>query len=158
MGPARVIDITAACATDRNYRLAPADITRHESEYGTIDAGTIVLVHTGFGQYYPNLKQYLGNDARGVVLGLSFPGIGEEAAKLLVARQVALVGIDSASLDHGPSTDFIAHRVLNGANIPGLENVARLEQVPARGATVIALPMKIENGTGGPCRIIALLP
>ena len=63
-----------------------------------------------------------------------------------------------ASLDHGPSSDFIAHRVLNGADIPGLENLANLERLPPSGAWVIALPMKIEGGTGGPCRIIAVLP
>ena len=88
----------------------------------------------------------------------AFPGIGAEAARLLVERRIDLVGLDTASLDHGPSTDFPAHRVLNEANIPGLENVANLEQVPPIGATVVALPMKIDGGTGGPCRVIAILP
>ena len=69
-----------------------------------------------------------------------------------------MVGLDTASLDHGPSKDFKAHRVLLGANIPGLENVANLERLPPTGATIVALPMKIDGGTGGPCRIIAILP
>lgn len=68
------------------------------------------------------------------------------------------MGIDTASIDHGPSKDFITHRVLNGANIYGLENVANLDRLPAKGATLIALPMKIKGGTGGPVRIIAILP
>jgi len=68
------------------------------------------------------------------------------------------VGIDTASLDYGPSTDFIVHQLLNGADIYGLENVASVEKLPAAGATIIALPMKIENGSGGPVRIVALLP
>jgi kynurenine formamidase len=92
------------------------------------------------------------------VANLHFPGIGREAAELLAARGVSGVGIDTASLDPGPSKDFIAHRVLNGAGIYGLENVANLEQVPETGATVIALPMKIAGGTGGPARVIAILP
>jgi kynurenine formamidase len=68
-----------------------------------------------------------------------------------------MVGIDTPSLDHGPSRDFIAHQVLNGANIPGLENVANLEQLPEKGYLIVALPMKIAGGSGGPCRIVALL-
>ena len=89
---------------------------------------------------------------------LHFPGIGPEAALALVERGVDLVGIDTASLDYGQSTDFAAHRILNGADVPGLENVAHLELVPPTGATIVALPMKIAGGTGAPCRIMAILP
>jgi len=85
--------------------------------------------------------------------------ISKEAAEFLAKqRKLDGVGIDTASLDHGPSKDFIAHQILNGANIYGLENVANLERLPAKGATLIALPMKIKGGTGGPVRIIAILP
>jgi kynurenine formamidase len=118
----------------------------------------VVLVLTGFGKHYPDLARYLGSDARGSAQGLSFPGIGEAAARLLVERRVDLVGLDTASLDHGPSIDFRAHRVLNEANVPGLENVANLDLLPPTGATVLALPMKIAGGTGAPCRIVAVLP
>ena len=158
IGPARVIDVRDQCSTDRSYLLTPNDIERHEARYGRIEPGDIVLVLTGFGRFYPDLKQYLGSDVRGRVEGLSFPGIGAPAAKVLVDREIDMVGLDSASLDHGPSTDFAAHRVLNGANIPGLENIANLETLPATGATLIALPMKIAGGSGGPCRIVAILP
>ncbi len=158
IGPARVFDIREQCIADPNYLLAPDDIRRHETLQGRIEPGDVVLIHTGFGRYYPNAGQYLGSEVRGRVEGLKFPGIGREAAELLVERRVDLVGLDTASLDHGPSQDFIAHRVLNGANIPGLENVANLDRLPPKGATIIALPMKIEAGTGGPCRIIAILP
>ncbi len=61
-------------------------------------------------------------------------------------------------MDYGPSKDFIAHQIINGADVYGLENVANLEKLPATGATLIALPMKIKGGTGGPTRIIAILP
>ncbi len=158
LGPARVIDIRTQCSADRNYRLIPADIVEHENAYGPIEPGTIVLILTGFGEYYPDAERYLGSNVRGVAEGLTFPGIGAGAAKLLVERRVDLVGLDTASLDHGPSTDFPAHRVLSEADIPGLENVANLQTLPPRGATVIALPTKIDGGTGAPCRIIAILP
>ena len=158
MGPARVIDIRRQCTANRDYLLSPDDVLAHENSFGRLAPGVIVLIHTGFDRFYPDTKQYLGSDVRGVTEGLSFPGIGEAAARLLVERQVDCVGLDTASLDNGPSKDFVAHRVLSEAGIPGLENVANLDKLPPTGATVMALPMKIENGTGGPCRIIAILP
>lgn len=158
VGPVHVIDITRQCGTDSTYLLQPSDLERHESQYGPIRPGDIVLIHTGFGRYYPDLQRYLGSEVRGRVEGLRFPGIGEAAAHALVDRKIAMVGLDTASLDHGPSTHFDAHRVLCAADIPGLENVAHLERLPPTGATLIALPMKIAGGTGGPCRIIAILP
>lgn len=158
IGPARVIDIRSQCERDPVYLLSPRDIEDHERRYGRLEPGSIVLIHTGFGRYYPDLEPYLGTALRGAVKDLRFPGIGQEAARVLVDRRVDLVGLDTASLDHGPSVDFAAHRVLNEAGIPGLENVANLDAVPPVGATVVALPMKIDRGTGGPCRIIAILP
>jgi kynurenine formamidase len=158
VGPARVIDVRSACDADRDYRVAPEDIERHELEHGPIPPGAIVLVHTGWGRYWPDEQLYLGSAVRGPGVELHFPGLSAAAAEVLVERGIDLVGIDTASLDHGPSTEFGAHRVLGAANLPGLENVAHLERLPPAGATVFALPMKIAAGTGGPVRIVALLP
>jgi len=158
IGPARVIDIRQQCAADPDYLLAPEDIRAHEARHGPIEPGAVVLVLTGFGAFYPDARRYLGSDVRGIATGLHFPGIGEAAARLLVERRIDLVGLDTASLDHGPSTDFAAHRVFSESNTPGVENVANLEKLPPVGATVLALPMKIEGGTGAPCRVIAVLP
>jgi kynurenine formamidase len=158
IAPARVIDVRLECAADRNYLLSPEDIRRHELLHGRIPAGAAVLVLTGHGAFYPRVIDYLGSDRRGSAEGLHFPGISAAAAQVLVERKVDLVGLDTASLDHGPSRDFAAHRVFAAADIPGLENLANLERLPPAGATIIALPMKIERGTGGPCRVMALLP
>jgi kynurenine formamidase len=159
IGPAVVVDISAACTRDRDYRLTAADLDAWEAAHGAIPAGAIVLVHTGWGKFWPDKKQYMGSDVPGDTAHLHFPGIGRDAAQWLTTRhKISGVGIDTASLDHGPSTDFIAHRILNGAGLYGVENVAQLDRVPATGATVIALPMKIKGGSGGPVRIIAILP
>ncbi len=158
IGPARVIDVQEACARDRDYLLSVQDIELDERRHGPIRTGDVVLIRTGFGRTYPDLKRYLGSDVRGRADGLSFPGIGEAAAMALVERRVDMVGLDTASLDHGPSADFKAHRVLSAANVPGLENVANLDRLPPAGAIIVAMPMKIDGGTGGPCRIIAILP
>jgi kynurenine formamidase len=157
IGPAHVIDIRDQCEQDPDYLLAAGDIVAFERRYGPILPGGVVLVRTGFGERYSDPKAYLGTDQRGQAAGLVFPGISPGAAHLLVERDVDLVGIDTASLDHGPSVDFPTHRVLAEANIPGLENLANLDKLPPVGATIVAMPMKIESGTGGPCRIIAFL-
>lgn len=159
IGPAVVIDVKVACSNNPDYRVAPTDLTSWEGAHGRIPDGAIVLIRTGWGQYWNDRKRYLGTDAPGDTANLHFPGLSKEAAEWLAKeRRIDGVGIDTASLDYGQSKDFIAHQVLNGADLYGLENVASLDALPPVGATLIALPMKIRGGTGGPVRIIALLP
>jgi len=158
VGPAVVIDITRECAADRDYQLLPAEIAAWEKANGRIPAGAIVLVRTGWAAYWGDRTRYMGTAAPRDIRSLHFPGVSSEAARVLVERRVDGIGIDTASLDHGPSTEFRTHRVLNGAGIYGLENMANLDRLASRGATVLALPMKIRNGTGGLVRVIALLP
>jgi kynurenine formamidase len=161
VGSAVVIDVRSRTVDDRDYQILPADVTAWESEYGRIPDGAIVLFRTGWGQYWPDRKSYMGTAETGAaaVAKLHFPGIHPQTAALLATeRNINSVGIDTASIDYGQSADFMTHRILCSQNIPGFENVANLEQLPATGARVVALPMKIEGGSGGPLRIIALLP
>jgi kynurenine formamidase len=158
-GPAIVIDVSARAAADADYRLTAADVQAWESRHGAVPAGAIVLLRTGWSARWPDAKRYLGDDTPGDASRLHFPAYGAEAARLLVeTRRVAALGVDTASLDHGPSKDFIVHQIANGANVPGFENLANLQDLPERGATVIALPMKVAGGSGGPLRAVALLP
>jgi len=158
VAPAVVIDISTAAAKNRDTLLSAADIEAFERAHGRIESKTIVLVRTGWSDRWPDRKRYLGDDKPGDASNLHFPGIGEDAARALVARSVAAVGIDTASIDNGPSKSFMTHRVLLGADIPAFENVASLRELPPRGAMIIALPMKIGGGSGGPLRIVAVLP
>lgn len=159
IGPAVVIDGSARASDDRDYRLTPDDVLAFEKRHGKIDPGSMVLLRTGWSRHWPDVKAYLGDDTPGDASKLSFPSFGEEAAKLLVEeRQVSALGVDTASIDYGRSTDFRVHRVAAARNVPGLENLTNLDQLPPRGATLIALPMKIEGGSGGPLRAVALLP
>jgi kynurenine formamidase len=161
IGPAAVIDVSKASAADRDYRFTVKDIRDWEAAHGRLPRGAIVLFRTGFARFWPDREKYLGTALRGDagVAQLHFPGLSEEAARFLAEqRQVAAVGLDTASLDYGQSKDFIAHRVLLGKNIPGFENVANLDKLPPSGATVIALPIKIKDGSGGPLRIVGLIP
>jgi kynurenine formamidase len=159
MGPAVVIDVSTKTTSDPDYRLTPDDVSEFERRHGRIAAGTIVLLRTGWSRHWPNRKAYFGDDTPGDASRLHFPGYGTEAARLLVEqRRVAALGIDAASIDYGPSTDFMVHRIAAAANVPGLENLTALDQLPATGAVLIALPIKIEGGSGGPARVVALVP
>jgi len=159
IGPAVVIDVRAKAARDADYRLTVDDVTAWEKANGRIPRGAFVLLRTGWGLKWPSAKAYFGDDTPGDASKLHFPSFGVDAARLLVQqRRVAALGADVASIDYGPSTDFMVHRVAAAAGVIGLENLARLETLPARGATIIALPIKIEGGSGGPVRVVALLP
>jgi kynurenine formamidase len=158
IGPAVVIDVAEQAAADSDYRLLAKDVRLWEEENGLVPEGAVVLLRTGWGVYWPDRKAFLGDDTPGDASNLHFPSYGVEAARLLVEeRRVAVLGVDTASIDHGPSTDFIVHQIANGSDVPGLENVANLERMPETGSWVVALPMKISGGSGGPVRIVGLV-
>jgi kynurenine formamidase len=152
------IDVTRKALENRDYRLTRQDVESFEAEFGRIPAGAIVLLHTGWSRHWPDRKRYLGDASADDASGLSFPSYGEDAARLLVEeRGVAMLGIDTASIDYGRSKDFIVHRVTAARGVGGLENLTDLEKLPEAGFTVIALPMKIAGGSGGPARVVALI-
>lgn len=160
IGDAAVIDVSAAAATQPDYQVTVSDLEAWEKANRSLN-GTIVLIRTDYSKRWPDAAKYLGTAERGeaAVPKLHFPGVHPEAAKWLAGnRTVRAVGIDTASLDYGQSSLFETHRVLYERNIPGLENLSNLERLPARGATIVALPMKIKGGSGAPLRAIAFVP
>jgi kynurenine formamidase len=159
VGPVAVVDVSSKATAD--YEVSVDDLTAWEAQHGEIGPGTILLVRTGWDARYSDRTAYLGTSLTGpdAVADLHFPGLSGSAAQWLVDhRQIAAFGLDTPSVDYGQSTNFAAHVILYGANIPGFENVAGLGQLPATGSYVVALPMKIEGGSGGPLRIVAFLP
>jgi len=161
VGPAVVVDVATQADADADYRLARPVLEEWERSHGRIPEGTIVLVRTGWSSRWPDKARYLGTTKPGPagVAELHFPGIDSSAARWLSAeRQVKAVGIDTPSIDYGQSKTFDTHRILLAQNIPAFENVTNLERLPAVGAFVVALPMKIKGGSGGPLRIVAVMP
>lgn len=161
VGAAVVVDVTAGADADADYLLDVAALEEWERRNGRIPDGTIVLVRTGWSSRWPDKARYLGTTKRGAagVAELHFPGIDASAARWLSAeRRVKAVGIDTPSIDFGQSKTFDTHRLLLGENIPAFENVTNLERLPPTGAFVVALPMKIKGGSGGPLRIVAAVP
>jgi kynurenine formamidase len=157
--PAVVIDVKDKAAKNPDYALSAADVLEWEQTNGRIPDGAIVLLRTGWSARWPDRKAYLGDDTPGVATNLHFPSFGPEAATLLVSeRHASLIGLDAASVDIGPSRDFPVHRIIGAANVPGLENLTNLDELPPAGAIVMAMPMKIAQGSGAPARVVAFAP
>ena len=161
IAPAIKIDVSSKATANRDYLISIDDLTGWEAAHGKIPDGNIVLLQTGFGEYWPDSLKYLGTNKRGPegVAESHFPGLQPEAAEWLTKnRKIKAIGIDTASIDYGQSQVYGSHVALMGQNIPAFENVANLKEVPVTGAQIIALPMKIKGGSGGPLRIIAFVP
>lgn len=160
-GAAVVVDVSAKVEKDVDYQISIADLKAWEDKHGRIPAQSIVLLCTGFAKHWPDPVKYLGTAEKGpeAVPKLHFPGLHRDAAAWLVSeRSIKAVGLDTASIDHGQSTLFESHRALFEKDVPVFENVAGLNQLPPIGAYVMALPMKIKDGSGAPLRIVAWVP
>ena len=159
--PAIVVDVRAEAASDRDFLLTRQHLEAWESRHGRIPKGVAVLMNTGYARFWPDRERYMGTASRGnaAVARLHFPGFSASAARFLAEeREVAAVGLDTPSIDFGQSKDFIVHQILYEKNIIGFENIAAMDELPATGAWLFALPMKIKGGSGGPLRVIALVP
>ncbi|MDH3272278.1 MAG: cyclase family protein [Gemmatimonadota bacterium] len=159
IGPAAIVDVSDRAHPD--YLVTVQDLDAWETEHGLLPNGGILLLRTGWGARWDDRTAYLGTSLEGpaAVAELHFPGLAPDAASWLASeRGIVAVGIDTPSIDYGQSQDFAAHVALYAENIAGFENVANLDLLPERGAYVVALPMKIEGGSGGPLRIVAFVP
>lgn len=160
IGHAVVVDITDKALANKDYLVSVADFEAWEVTYGALPEDAIVLLRTGYGKFWPDRESYMGTAEIGpeAVAKLHFPGLDPAAAQWLVEqRKIKAIGLDTPSIDYGQSTLFESHQILFKADIPAFENVANLEKLPAKGIWVVALPMKIKNGSGGPLRIVALV-
>jgi kynurenine formamidase len=161
VGDAIVVDVTAKCAGQPDYRVSTEDFAEWERSNGQIPQGAIVLLRTGYSRFWPDAARYLGTAERGDagVAKLHFPGLHHDAVKWLAeSRHIKAVGLDTASIDYGQSTLYESHRALFERDIPAFENLTDLDRLPAKGAFVVALPMKIKGGSGAPLRAMAIVP
>lgn len=152
--PMVVIDIKERADKDFDTVLTVDDVLAYERRHGRIPDGAAVCVYTGWETRVGSAQEFLNPDASGV---MHFPGIGVEAARFLAEeRNVAGVGIDTLSLDFGPSTDFRAHFEILSRNKWGLEALANLNKVPPAGALLMVGALKVREASGGPCRVLAI--
>jgi kynurenine formamidase len=151
--PAVKLDVRAWVNGDPDVAVGADAIRELEARDGVIEPGAAVLVHTGWDAHWDDPARYLGDpDAP------SFPGLAADAAALLVERGVAGIGIDTLSVDAGRSTDLPVHHLTLPAGVWQLEGLVGLEQVPPRGAWLVAAPLRLVDGSGAPARVFAILP
>ncbi len=151
-----VVDVRTAVSSNPDYRLTAQDLEKWEKSHGSLPPGCAVLVLTGWGSRWPSQKRYMNLDAKGV---MHFPGLSVEAAHYLLDHaHPKAIGIDTASIDYGPSQNFEVHHLTLHSGLYHLENLANLKELPATGAVILALPMKLRGGSGGPTRVLALVP
>ncbi len=158
IAPLVVIDVQPQATRDRDYALLPKDVAAHEREFGRIPRGAIVILRTGWARHWDNTPVYFGADSSVRPAVLHFPSFGIDAVRLLIDRGVAMLGVDSPSTDIGKASAFVVHGVLGAANVPTLENLADCSSLPRTGAVLMALPIKTRGGSGGPVRVVALVP
>lgn len=152
--PLVIVDIRKKAEANPDAQLTLEDLRSWEQRYGRIPKGACVAMNSGWADKV-NTPEFRNEDANGV---LHFPGFHIEAAEfLLEERQVNGIAVDTLSLDYGPSPDFAVHYRWLPSNRWGMEAVANLDALPARGATLIVGGPKISGATGGPCRLIALV-
>ncbi|MCP5051358.1 MAG: cyclase family protein [bacterium] len=159
-GTAIKIDVTSKCDKNRDYLLTVEDIKMWEKKHGKIPAGAWVIMYTGIDtKYWPDAAKVLGTDKTGpdAIPHLHFPGFSPDSVSFLLKRDINGIAIDTPSIDYGQSKDFKAHQILAGANRPAVENIANLDKLPTKGATLYVMPMKIKGGSGGPARVFAIL-
>lgn len=152
-GPAVVLDVTKEADRDPDYQLSAKDVSAWEQKHGSIPAGAIVLLRTGWSKRWPDVARYRNQDVNGK---MHFPGFSSESAKVLLERKVNGLGCDTLSIDPGNSPDFPVHHLVLGAGVYQLENLADLSGLPETGALLIAAPIKLAGGSGGPVRVFAL--
>ena len=156
MGPLALLNVTEQCRKHPDYEVSVADVERWETKHGKIPIGGIVLANTGWAARWNSVREYRNADRDGVK---HHPGYAQEAVRYLVElRGVYGIGIDTMGVDYGPSQTHPNHCYTSSKNVYHLENIADMNAVPETGAFLLAAPIKLEGGSGGPVRIFALIP
>jgi kynurenine formamidase len=147
------VDIARRASTDPDTVVTVADLRAYERRHGRIDDGAAVLMYSGWGAKVADADAYRGTDTNGV---LHFPGFGADACEWLIRRRrIRALGVDTLSIDPGNSVTFDTHKVLNGAERYGVENLANLARLPARGARITVGVIPFRQGSGGPAKVLA---
>ncbi len=156
LAPGVVVDVSSAVKTNVDYRVTAQDVESWTMAHGAIPSGAVVFFRTGWAERWPSQENYMNAHANGI---MHFPGLSVETGHyLLESAHPVGIGIDTASIDYGPSEDFPVHHTTLSAGLYHLENVANLDLLPAAGFIVITLPLKLGGGSGAPARVIAFIP
>jgi kynurenine formamidase len=154
IAPIVVVDIKDKAAADANAMVEPADLMAFEATHGRIPRRAIVAMNSGWASKVEDAEAFRGGDG---FPDLNFPGFSIEATDWLVANRSPVgIGVDTMSLDPGNSATFDVHVGFLGTGRYGIENLANLDAIPPRGAQAFVGPIPWEDGSGSPCRVLAV--
>ncbi len=155
VAPLVVIDVSPQVDKDSDYTVSMGDIGKWEQVNGRIPPGAVVVARTGWGMRWNSAEKYRNADAKGI---MHFPGWSVEAARFLVEnRDIYGLGIDTLSVDPGPSTSFPVHKYTMARSVYHLENLANLSRAPEAGGTAVVASLKLQGGSGSPARVLVLV-
>lgn len=151
--PLSIVDIRAKAAESADAQVTPDDLKAWISANGPLPKGGCVAMNSGWDAHMGTDK-FRNADAE---KKMHFPGFHVEAAQMLIEDGNTVgIAVDTLSLDHGISPDFATHYGWLPSGRWGLEAVANLGSLPAKGATLIVGAPKNRGGTGGPSRVFAI--
>jgi kynurenine formamidase len=146
--PIVVVDISGRAAREPATEVTEDDLRRFERRHGRIPKGALVAMNSGW--------DAKAGDTEAFINDMQFPGFSGAATQwLLEERKIGGIGVDTLSLDNGPSESFASHLAVLGADKVGIENLANLGELPPRGATVVMGLIPWKEGSGGPARVLA---
>jgi kynurenine formamidase len=153
--PLVVLDVQAKTKSNPDYEVSVEDVAEWEGAHGEVPAGAVVMAYTGWDYRWSRPKEFHNLAQDGLP---HFPGFSLQAVEFLVkTRDVVGLGIDTMSVDKGATTTYPVHQFTSKESVYHLENVANLGLVPPAGATVVVAPVKLEQGSGAPVRLLALV-
>ncbi len=153
--PLAVLDVRKQVKDNPDYEIGVQDIVAWEDAHGMIPSAAVVCAYTGWDERWNSQRDYRNEQSDGLT---HYPGFSLEAVKLLVtSRGVVGLGIDTMSVEMGATTTYPVHQFTAQENLYHLENLTNLVRVPLTGATVVVAPIKLENGSGAPARVLALV-
>lgn len=158
IAPVNVLDFSAECAANPDFLLTIDHVKAWEATHGPIGAGEWVVLRSDWDARAHDEAAFLNADETGP----HTPGPTAEVIEYLLAKGIVGWGSQCIGTDAGQAggmtPPFPAHNLLHKNNCFGLASLANLSKLPAKGAILIAAPLKIKQGTGSPIRALALVP
>ncbi|KAK3108546.1 hypothetical protein FSP39_010304 [Pinctada imbricata] len=156
MGPGVIINIKDKAVRDPDYRIVMDDVIAYEDKYGRIPDGSIIMMNSGWFERFPDKNAVFNTQNVSDTTTFHFPGFHEDAVEWLIFnRHIYAVGGDTPSFDYGQSQTFPVHILIGRENVIGIENAAYLDRIPESGSTIFIPVVKIDDGSGGPTRLMA---
>ncbi len=157
IGPACVIDCSREAAADADFLLTVPFVEAWEARHGRIPPRAWVLMRTDWSKRTDPVE-YQNFDAT----GQHTPGPDAEVVRFLVEqRDVIGFGTEAIGTDAGQGyhlrPPYPCHSIMHGAGRYGLQCLANLDQLPPTGAVIFAAPLKIQQGSGSPLRVLAMV-